>query len=88
MLSACEYLSKNLEKVTLPFLVMHGADDDIVKMEESSKLLYERASSVDKTLKVWPNEWHNFLMSPNYKVFFSFSFLYFLKILTKYLDLC
>lgn len=68
ILEACEYLSNNLHKLSTPFLVMHGSDDQIVKMEESSQLLYERASSKDKTFKIWPNEWHNFLMSPNHKV--------------------
>jgi acylglycerol lipase len=44
-------------QVSLPFLVVHGTDD-VVADPLGSKLLHERASSRDKTLKLYPGMWH------------------------------
>ncbi|KAF8716944.1 hypothetical protein HU200_026047 [Digitaria exilis] len=44
-------------KVKLPFLVLHGGDD-IVTDPSVSKLLFEKASSRDKTFKLYPGMWH------------------------------
>lgn len=43
--------------MTLPFLVLHG-DSDTVTDPEISKALYEQASSIDKTMKLYPGMWH------------------------------
>ncbi|URE27073.1 Monoglyceride lipase [Musa troglodytarum] len=50
-------IEKNLSQVSLPFLVVHGGDD-IVTDPSVSRLLYETASSEDKTLKLYPGMWH------------------------------
>ncbi|GJN13427.1 hypothetical protein PR202_gb00129 [Eleusine coracana subsp. coracana] len=50
-------IEKNLQEVSLPFLVLHG-EDDIVAHPSGSKLLHERASSRDKTLKLYSGMWH------------------------------
>ncbi|XP_066310170.1 caffeoylshikimate esterase-like [Miscanthus floridulus] len=50
-------IEKNLHEVSLPFLVLHG-NDDVVADPSGSKLLHERASSRDKTLKLYPGMWH------------------------------
>uniref|UniRef100_J3L5M1 Serine aminopeptidase S33 domain-containing protein n=1 Tax=Oryza brachyantha TaxID=4533 RepID=J3L5M1_ORYBR len=50
-------IEKNLHEVTLPFLVLHGGED-IVTDPSVSKLLYEEASSRDKTFKLYPGMWH------------------------------
>jgi len=50
-------IEKNLHEVSLPFLVVHGTDD-VVADPHGSKLLHERASSRDKTLKLYPGMWH------------------------------
>ncbi|KAK3165901.1 hypothetical protein QOZ80_1AG0039130 [Eleusine coracana subsp. coracana] len=50
-------IEKNLQEVSLPFLVLHG-EDDIVANPSGSKLLHERAVSRDKTLKLYPGMWH------------------------------
>ncbi|XP_008776304.2 caffeoylshikimate esterase-like [Phoenix dactylifera] len=50
-------IEKNLNQVSLPFLVVHGGDD-IVTDPSVSKLLYESASSKDKTFKLYPEMWH------------------------------
>ncbi|WZY87872.1 hypothetical protein YC2023_044607 [Brassica napus] len=46
--------------VTMPFIVLHGEDDKVTD-KEASKLLYEVASSNDKTLKLYPEMWHSLL---------------------------
>ncbi|KAK6260251.1 Serine aminopeptidase [Theobroma cacao] len=44
-------------QVTLPFFVLHG-EADIVTDPEVSKALYDKASSRDKTIKLYPGMWH------------------------------
>ncbi|RZR97537.1 hypothetical protein BHM03_00026733 [Ensete ventricosum] len=55
----CLFESKQIccVQVSLPFLVLHGGDD-IVTDPSISKLLYETASSEDKTFKLYPGMWH------------------------------
>ncbi|XP_025814455.1 caffeoylshikimate esterase-like [Panicum hallii] len=50
-------IEKNLNQVTMPFLVLHGGDD-IVTDPSVSKLLFEKASSRDKTFKLYSGMWH------------------------------
>ncbi|KAH1107155.1 hypothetical protein J1N35_010923 [Gossypium stocksii] len=45
------------ETVTLPFFVLHG-EADMVTNPEVSKALYEKSSSSDKTIKLYPGMWH------------------------------
>ncbi|KAJ7975879.1 Caffeoylshikimate esterase [Quillaja saponaria] len=53
-------LEQKLNEVSLPFLVLHGEDDKVTD-KSVSKLLYEVASSSDKTLKLYPEMWHGLL---------------------------
>lgn len=46
-----------VERLTLPMLIMHGAADRYTN-PQGSILLYERARSGDKELKLWDNNWH------------------------------
>jgi len=50
-------LEDSLSKVNLPFLVLHG-EADLVTDPEVSRALYDRASSVDKTITLYPGMWH------------------------------
>ncbi|KAJ8636937.1 hypothetical protein MRB53_011204 [Persea americana] len=50
-------IEKNLDKVSLPFIIVHGGAD-IVTDPSVSKLLYESASSTDKAFKLYPGMWH------------------------------
>ncbi|KAK1286652.1 hypothetical protein QJS10_CPB20g00866 [Acorus calamus] len=50
-------IEKNLSKVSLPFLIVHGGDD-IVTDPSVSQSLYELASSTDKMFKLYPGMWH------------------------------
>lgn len=52
----------------MPFFVLHG-EADIVTDPEISKALYEKASSRDKTLKLYPGMWHALTSGePDYNV--------------------
>ncbi|KAJ4971896.1 hypothetical protein NE237_004995 [Protea cynaroides] len=57
LLRVCTDVEQNLDKVSLPFLIVHGGDDKVTD-PSVSKLLYESAASVDKTLKLYPGMWH------------------------------
>lgn len=50
-------LEKRLKEVTMPFFIAHGEDDKVTD-PLTSKLLYETASSKDKTFKLYPKMWH------------------------------
>ncbi len=50
-------------EVTLPLLVLHGEADSMTS-PEGSKLFYERAGSEDKTLKIYPELYHEILNEP------------------------
>ncbi|XP_022155323.1 caffeoylshikimate esterase [Momordica charantia] len=57
MLRASMSLEDTLHEVTLPFYVLHG-EADTVTDPEVSRALYEKASSKDKTIKLYPGMWH------------------------------
>ncbi|KAI3800935.1 hypothetical protein L1987_29035 [Smallanthus sonchifolius] len=57
MLRTSMGLEDNLNEVTMPFFVLHG-EADTVTDPEVSRALYERASSEDKTIKLYPGMWH------------------------------
>ncbi|KAK9283279.1 hypothetical protein L1049_011515 [Liquidambar formosana] len=51
-------IEKKLNQVSLPFIVLHGQDDKVTD-PSVSKLLYQSASSQDKTFKLYPGMWHS-----------------------------
>ncbi|CAN6471214.1 unnamed protein product [Victoria cruziana] len=53
-------IEKSLHEVKLPFLVLHGEEDRVTD-PKASELLYESASSTDKTLKLYPGMWHTLI---------------------------
>ncbi|GMH13343.1 hypothetical protein Nepgr_015184 [Nepenthes gracilis] len=57
LLNATLSIEKTLNEVSLPFLIVHGGDDKVTD-PSISKLLYESASSTDKTFKLYPGMWH------------------------------
>ncbi|KAL8100982.1 caffeoylshikimate esterase-like [Apium graveolens] len=57
MLRTSMNLEDSLTQVTLPFFVLHG-EADTVTDPDVSRALYELASSVDKTMKLYPGMWH------------------------------
>lgn len=57
------YLQKNLNKLNVPFFVLHGTADTVTDPEGSRKL-YEEASSMDKTIKLLDGFLHDLLFEP------------------------
>ncbi|XP_010512681.1 PREDICTED: caffeoylshikimate esterase-like isoform X1 [Camelina sativa] len=57
MLRTSMDLEETLHEITLPFFVLHG-EADIVTDPEISKALFEKASTRDKTIKLYPGMWH------------------------------
>ncbi|KAK7270193.1 hypothetical protein RIF29_23160 [Crotalaria pallida] len=57
MLKASLSIEANLHEVTLPFIVLHGEADTITDPDVSREL-YKQASSIDKTIKLYPGMWH------------------------------
>jgi caffeoylshikimate esterase len=49
-----------LVQVSFPFIVLHGGDDKVTD-KAVSELLYDVASSTDKTFKLYPDMWHGLL---------------------------
>ncbi|KAM6592368.1 hypothetical protein CsatA_000071 [Cannabis sativa] len=63
ILKITSYLQQNLNKLRVPFLVLHGKADTITD-PEASKKLYEEASSVDKEIKLFDGLLHDLLFEP------------------------
>jgi alpha-beta hydrolase superfamily lysophospholipase len=48
---------ENFHRISLPAYIIHGGDDRVVP-NEGSRLLYEKCSSKDKTLKIYEGGYH------------------------------
>ncbi|PPD83190.1 hypothetical protein GOBAR_DD19878 [Gossypium barbadense] len=60
MLRTTAEIEQNLEKVSLPILILHG-ENDIVTDPAVSKALYEKASSSDKNIILYKDAGHSLL---------------------------
>ncbi|CAA7403116.1 unnamed protein product [Spirodela intermedia] len=56
----CEYIQSRFADVELPFLTVHGTDDGVTS-PASSSLLYERASSIDKSVRLYEGMYHSLI---------------------------
>jgi alpha-beta hydrolase superfamily lysophospholipase len=61
--SAYAAVQAGMEKIALPLLIMHGIEDLLVPYQ-GSEVLYRRAASIDKTLKLYPGLYHEILNEP------------------------
>ncbi|ONK61359.1 uncharacterized protein A4U43_C08F29060 [Asparagus officinalis] len=57
------HLQQNLNKVTVPFLVLHGTADTVTDPTASQRL-YDEASSDDKSIKLYDGFFHDLLFEP------------------------
>lgn len=57
LLNATNELESEVEKVSSPLLILHGAADKVTD-PNISKFLYEKAASKDKTLKLYDGSYH------------------------------
>lgn len=60
MMRATDQIAVSMEELQTPVLILHG-EADVITCPEISRELYNRCSSTDKTLKVYPDCWHNIL---------------------------
>lgn len=63
MLGTIRHIRANLADITLPMLIMHGGGDRIVD-PEGSRVLYNAIASKDKTLKIYPELYHEIVNEP------------------------
>jgi acylglycerol lipase len=66
MLRALLRVSAETKKITLPFLAMQGGADRLVD-PDGAQILYERAGSADKTLKIYPGLYHEIFNEPEHE---------------------
>jgi alpha-beta hydrolase superfamily lysophospholipase len=59
-----QYISAEAGKITLPIIVVQGGDDKLVD-PAGAKMLYDLASSKDKTLEIYPSMYHEVFNEPN-----------------------
>ncbi|EOA39092.1 hypothetical protein CARUB_v10011835mg [Capsella rubella] len=60
LLRKTQYVQENFGRVTIPVFTAHGTADGVT-CPTSSKLLYEKASSADKTLKLYEGMYHSLI---------------------------
>lgn len=63
ILRITSYLQQNLNKLRVPFFVLHGTADSVTDPVASQKL-YEEASSTDKAIKLYDGFLHDLLFEP------------------------
>lgn len=57
------YLQQHLRRITVPLLVLHGADD-MVTDPEGSRRLHREASTPDKAIRLYDGLLHDLLIEP------------------------
>jgi acylglycerol lipase len=63
MLKGMVRVDAQVAKITLPFIVVQGSEDKLVD-PGGAQLLYDRASSKDKTIKIYPGFFHEVFNEP------------------------
>lgn len=66
LIKAMKNLMHQMPQIKLPILIMHGTRDQLGD-PEGSQLLYQRVSSMDKTLKLYNDFYHEIFNEPGYE---------------------
>ena len=66
MLKTLQELPRQMPKINLPILIMHGTADQLCD-PDGSQMLYERVGSRDKTLKLYEGFYHEIFNEPGHK---------------------
>ena len=56
-------VTAEVDKITLPFIVVQGSQDKLVD-PAGAQMLYDKASSKDKTIKVYDGLYHEVFNEP------------------------
>lgn len=60
LLKMIKFIGSRVEEFNFPVLIMHAGEDHLTNIE-GSKMLYEKASSADKTLKIYEGFYHEII---------------------------
>ncbi len=60
LVRATERLKREFPRITLPVLILHGTSDKVTR-PSGSRFFYEKAGSIDKTLKLYEGHAHDLL---------------------------
>lgn len=63
ILKATQRVMAEVEEIRLPFIVLQGSEDKLVD-PGGARMLYERASSADKTIKIYEKLYHEVFNEP------------------------
>jgi alpha-beta hydrolase superfamily lysophospholipase len=63
MFHSMHHIQANASQITLPLLLLHGADDPLTSAS-GSQFLADTVSSSDKTLKIYPGLYHEIINEP------------------------
>jgi len=63
LLSALRRITAEAGKITLPFILVQGGEDSLVD-PSGARMLYDKASSEDKTLKIYEGFYHEVFNEP------------------------
>jgi acylglycerol lipase len=63
LIKAMDTVKRQIPVIRLPVLIMHGAADRLSD-PRGSQMLYQKASSTDKTLKVYEGYYHEIFNEP------------------------
>lgn len=67
MLQAMIKVNEEMEKITAPLIIVHGREDKLAN-PKASQLLYDRAGSTDKTLKIYDGLHHEVFNEPEHEM--------------------
>jgi acylglycerol lipase len=65
ILRALNRVSSETDRITLPFIAMQGSEDHLVD-PDGAQILYEKAGSKDKTLKIYDGLYHEIFNEPEH----------------------
>ncbi|MDF1696424.1 MAG: lysophospholipase [Saprospiraceae bacterium] len=69
-LRTMKFVQKRFHSIRIPFLVMHGSADKITN-PKGSQMLYNLASSEDKTIRIFDGWYHEIMREPKKEMFFN-----------------
>ena len=67
LLRAIQHVNQNFNKITLPFIVLQGGSDALIDLEGAQNL-YDQASSIDKTIKIYEGLHHEVFNEPEREI--------------------
>ncbi len=63
LLKAMQRISSEADRITLPILILQGGDDKLVD-PAGARMLYDKVSSPDKTIKIYDHLYHEIINEP------------------------